>query len=116
MKPEEDVRKAIKKYLEIRRWYVKITVSGTLMSGLPDLLCCHPKYGVRLIEVKLPEMKGSRFTPAQLKEFPRLYEHNAPIYILTAGDDIEYAKLFLPSNLYDYMDKPITLIERLTIK
>lgn len=113
MKPEDAVRRAIIKYLEMRNWYVMITVGGAFQSGLPDLLCTHTKYGVRMIEVKLPEMKGSCFTKAQLAKFPKLYDHGAPLYILTAGDDTEYAKLFKPSNLYDYMDKQKTLREKI---
>ena len=113
MKPELKVRTQIINYLKVRRWHMEITVGGIYQSGIPDILAFHQKYGTRLIEVKLPNMKGSKFTPAQLKKFPRLYDHGAPIYILTAGTDEEYAKLFQPSNLYEYMQKPETLLERI---
>ncbi len=103
MKPEAKVRKAIIEYLELRRWKIKITVMGKYMSGLPDLYCSHKQYGIRWIEVKNPNMKGSKFTVAQKKEFPEWVANGTPIYILTAGNDEEYSKLFKECNLFDYM-------------
>lgn len=80
-------------------------------SGFPDLYCTHPKYGIRWIEVKLPNMKGSVFTPAQLKEFPKLASHGTLIWIITAATNTEYRKLFirdpvsgrLKDNWFEYM-------------
>lgn len=73
-----------------------------LQQGFPDLYATHKDYGPRWIEVKLPMMKGSRWTGAQQIEFPRMVDNGSPIWILTAADEAEYRKLFLPSNFYYY--------------
>lgn len=72
-------------------------------SGFPDLYCTHIKYGARLVEVKLPGMKGSKFTPAQLEWFPILHGNGSPIWVLVAANEAEYKKLFQPANLLEYM-------------
>lgn len=72
-------------------------------QGIPDLYATHVKYGPRWIEVKLPGMVGSKFTPAQLEWFPILHANGSPIWILTAVNDSEYKKLFQEANLFEYM-------------
>lgn len=72
-------------------------------DGFPDLFAAHPRYGQRLIEVKLPDMRGSKFTKAQLKEFPLICAGGVGIWILTAATEDEYMKLFRNSNLNYYM-------------
>lgn len=71
-------------------------------AGFPDLFATHKKYGPRWIEVKLPGMIGSAFTPAQLEEFPKLANNGAPIWILTGATESEYKKLFMPENWFQY--------------
>jgi hypothetical protein len=73
-------------------------------EGLTDIIACHHSYGIRFIEVKLPGMIKSKFTPAQLKDFPKFIAHGAGIWILTGGNEEEYQKLFKPCNFWFYLD------------
>lgn len=91
--------------LEERNWFV-ITLHGNMyQSGLPDLYAAHKLYGSRFIEVKLPGMVGSTFTPAQKDVFPRLLAHGTGIWILTGANAIELQKLFVPCNCEEYLLK-----------
>ena len=101
--PEAVIQKAIIVYLEHRNWFVKPTHGNMYQSGLPDLFCCHNVYGQKWVEVKLPNMKGSKFTNAQQKEFPKFVTHGSPIWVLTGATKAEYDKLFKPGNLWVYM-------------
>lgn len=104
--PEARVQEQIKTFLELRKWLVKPTHGGMFQAGFPDLYCTHIKYGVRWVEVKLPEMKGSRFTNAQKEWFPKLSANGTPIWILTGATESEYRKLFEAENwLYYFMMK-----------
>ena len=71
--------------------------------GFPDLYCTHKRYGYRWVEVKLPGMKGSKFTPAQLDVFPKLIANGTHIWILTSDSDTELALLFKPMNAMAYI-------------
>lgn len=44
------------------------------------------------------------FTSAQYKEFPILWEHGTPIWILVSADLDGYKKLFEHPNLYEFME------------
>lgn len=104
--PEAKVQKAILEMLRQRQWHCIVTHGSLYMSGVPDIFCCHKSYGQRWVEVKLPEMKGSRFTAAQLREFPKLCANGSGVWILTAATDSEYYKLFKESNFsYYYLRK-----------
>jgi len=102
--PERRVRDEVRDYLVLRGWFVKITHGSVYSEGLPDIIACHNTYGQRFIEVKLPNMKGSRFTPAQLRDFPQFVSHGCGIWIITGGNEEEYQKLFKPQNLWYYLD------------
>lgn len=102
-RPEDAIEKAIIEFLVYRGWFVKKMGASAFMSGVPDLFACHRIYGYRWIEVKLPDMKGSKFTSAQVIEFPKFVTHGAQIWILTAANQTEYAKLFKKGNLWQYM-------------
>lgn len=82
---------------------MKVVHGSMLQSGFPDLFATHVNYGPRWIEVKLPDMKGSHFTGAQLREFPKFVKAGSPIWILTAATEMEYRKLFKPSNWLEYL-------------
>jgi hypothetical protein len=83
-------------------WIVKIIHGSALQSGLPDLYCTHQKFGPRWIEVKLPNMDGSRWTSEQKKWFPILSSNGTPIWVLVAATESEYRKLFQPENWLEY--------------
>lgn len=81
---------------------MKHTHGGMFQAGFPDLWITHRKYGGKWVEIKLPNMKGSRFTKDQMIEFPLLLDNGTPIWILTSVCESEYQKLFLPSNCLEY--------------
>ena len=79
------------------------THGNMYQCGFPDIYATHSRYGIRWIEVKLPEMKGSKFTPAQHEHFPKLLANGTRIWVLTAATEFEYNKLFSPCNLPYYL-------------
>ena len=101
--PERKIQDAIKDLLAIKGWYVMETHGNMYQSGFPDLFACHSKYGQRWIEVKLPSMRGSKFTPAQLECFPKLTANGSGVWILTGDSEEEYAKLFKRNNWWQYL-------------
>ena len=100
--PEAKIQKSIIKMLELRGWWVKVTHGNAHTDGWPDLLACHKIYGTRWIEVKLPNMKGSKFTKAQLRDFPKFCANGSGVWVLTSNTDEEYNKLFKPYNWWLY--------------
>lgn len=100
-KPEAKIQKALVEFLTLRGWYVMETHGNMYQEGFPDIYATHSRYGPRWIEVKLPEMKGSKFTNAQLEHFPKLCANGTRIWILTAATEAEYQKLFKRYN-FDY--------------
>lgn len=103
--PEAKIQEALVNFLKIRGWYTMETHGNMYQSGFPDVYATHSKFGARWIEVKLPEMKGSKFTPAQLDCFPKLIANGTRIWVLTAANETEYQKLFKASNLWVYLQK-----------
>lgn len=102
-RPEAKVQDAIESYFRNRGWFVKSTHGNLYQSGFPDLYVTHRVYGARWVEVKLPGMKGSRFTDAQMLTFPQLCANGSGVWVLTAATDTEYEKLFKPANWYVYI-------------
>ncbi len=98
---EWKIQRDIIRYLEDRNWMVKVVCASLFNYGFPDLLVCHAKYGIKLIEVKVAT--SFRFTPAQLRDFKEFISHGAPIYILTAANEENYQRLFRKSNLWIYL-------------
>lgn len=103
MNKEKKIEKAIMSKLRSREWFVMKMHGNEFQAGFPDLFCAHRKYGIRLVEVKLPDMKGSHFTPAQLAKFPQFTAAGVGIWILTSDDDYEINKIFGPPNWYTYL-------------
>lgn len=101
--PEAIVQASIVAMLRRKGWYVVRVVGNAYQSGLPDLFACHRVFGMRWIEVKLPGMKGSKFTKAQLEVFPKLNSNGAGVWILTGDTQSEYEKLKRRPNWYQYM-------------
>lgn len=97
-RPEAAIQRAIIEMLLVRGWYVRVINASENLTGFPDLYASHSKYGPRWVEVKLPQMKGSSFTPAQLDSFPKFLANGTKIFILTGATEMEYAKLFKPEN------------------
>jgi hypothetical protein len=103
--PEHKIQEKIIKKLRYLEWFVKVMHGNKFQLGFPDLFACHKRYGIRLIEVKLPDMKGSRFQASQIETFPLLVAHGAGVWILTGDSDSEYNKLFKKSNWHHYLLK-----------
>jgi hypothetical protein len=101
--PEAVIQKAIIEMLERKGWYTKIMAASVYLTGLPDVFASHKLFGPRFIEVKLPGMVGSKFTPAQLIEFPKICANGFGVWILTADTESEYAKLKQPPNWWKYL-------------
>lgn len=101
--PEAKIQEQIITMLRNRDWFVKNMHGNMYQAGFPDLFACHKLYGIRLIEVKLPEMKGSRFTRAQLDTFPKLQANGAKIWILTGATEHDYKSLLKPSNYQQFV-------------
>jgi len=103
-KKEKKLQDGWIQFLEARHWFVEVMHASANLSGFPDLFACHEEHGIRLIEIKLPNMVGSRFTDAQMEKFPKFEKHGAPVYILTEVCHSEYEKLFLPQgNFHTYL-------------
>ncbi len=101
--PEARIQKAVMTMLYHKGWYIVVIPGSKFLSGMPDLYVTHSRYGSRLVEIKLPNMKGSRFTPAQLEKFPKLAANGSGIWILTAATEDEYEKLFKRQNWSLYL-------------
>jgi hypothetical protein len=101
-KLESKIQKEIIDMLRVKGWFVMNMHGSVFQSGFPDLFATHPNCGCRLIEVKKPMMKGSRFTPAQMEKFPLIIANGTPIFILTAATEFEYQKLFAHSNYWQF--------------
>ena len=79
-----------------------VTHGNMFSEGWPDLYATHTSYGARWVEVKKPQMKVSKFTPAQLDTFPKLCANGAGVWVLTGDSDAEYRKLFERFNWWHY--------------
>lgn len=102
--PERVIQDKIIAMLRIKGWYVMETHGNMYQCGFPDLFACHSKHGQRWIEVKLPGMKGSKFTPAQIEHFPKMCANGSGVWILTGDSESEYKKLFARHNWWQYLD------------
>lgn len=100
-RPEDIIQEAIVRFLVAREWFVRPTHGNQYQSGFPDLFAAKRRYGQRWIEVKNPE--SYKFTPAQLETFPKMSAADVGIWILTAGDQREYDKLFNRPNWFTYL-------------
>lgn len=100
--PEYGVQAKVIAMLEKRGWVVRVMHASVYLNGFPDLYCMHKTHGTRWVEVKLPNMVGSKFTDEQRKWFPIMSCNGAPIHILTSDSESEYKKLFQPENWFEY--------------
>lgn len=98
--PEAKIHAALELYLKSRDWYVKSTHGNQFQAGFPDIYASHQKFGIKWIEVKNPA--SFSFTPAQIKEFPKMSSCGTYIWILCAATDAEYERLFKPANWMEW--------------
>lgn len=88
--PEKKIQEAIENMLRMKGWHVMRTHGNLFQSGFPDIFACHSRYGQRWIEVKLPGMKGSKFTPAQMEHFPKICANGSGVWVMTSTSEQEY--------------------------
>ena len=98
--PEAKIQREVIAYMRNLEWYIRVTHGNAYQVGLPDLFCCHVRYGHRWIDVKNPT--SYKFTPAQMEVWPKLCANGSGVWILTAATDDEYKKLFGPANWWTY--------------
>lgn len=84
--PEAAVERDISEKLRARAWLVIPLHGSTYQAGMPDLMCFHKDYGVRMLEVKDPNRKGFLFTGGQLDKFAKLNRHGCPVIIVKRWD------------------------------
>ncbi len=111
--PEKKLQEQIEAMLRIKGWYVNRTHGNMYQSGFPDIFSCHTRYGQRWVEVKLPDMQGSVFTPSQLEEFPKMCANGSGVWVLTGTSESEYDKLFKPHNWWQYLDTFKSVVNRM---
>jgi hypothetical protein len=90
--PEWHIQKDVIRYLVARGWHVEHTHGNLYQTGFPDLFVAHTKWGTRWIDCKQP--KKYTFTKAQKQKWPLWESFGIGIWILTAGTQAEYDKLF----------------------
>ncbi len=110
--PEYYIRRDILRLMRTRGWMMEITHGSQFQSGFPDLFAAHPKFGTRWIDAKNPEKYS--FTNAQKIKWPEWKLAGVGIWIMTAGNEIEYDKLFQSPNWEDYW-KPSYTQDRLNL-
>lgn len=87
--------------LTLDGWYCRVTHGNKYQSGLPDIYCCHRRYGTRWVEVKRPT--GYRFTNDQVNVFHRFASKGIGVWVLTSEQDHERNKLFAHANWWAYL-------------
>lgn len=101
--PEAKIQRDIILMLETKGWWTKTTHGNAHTDGWPDIWASHKTIGNRWIEVKLPNMKGSHFTSAQLRDFPQFNNVGGGVWVITAATEEEYLKLFKEPNWWMYL-------------
>ena len=96
--PEFHLQARVVKRLRELGWHVERVVGTALQRGLPDLLAMHPRYGLRMIDIKNP---GSyEFTKAQREKWPIFDRFGGGVYIITSLEEIDL--LLGPPNWLNY--------------
>lgn len=98
--PEWYIRRDIKQMLEVHGWHVEIMHGSAFQFGIPDLYCFQRKWGERWIDAKNPDRYS--FTRQQKIKWPIWERVGIGVWILVAGTQEEYDKLFQPPNWRDY--------------
>lgn len=97
---ESERQKQLRIFMELKGWLVEKSHGNPYQKGWPDLLCFHPMYGTRWIEMKQSERE--RLTPAQIVTFTKWQKYGARIYILTGVED--YPKLWKEPNWWAWLN------------
>src|SRR6516164_564851 len=89
------------KILIPRKWSVRHTHGNMFQCGFPDSYCCHPKFGTRWVDFKVPDKYS--FTRAQMDYWQELNSHGVGVWIITAATEDQYLRLFKPQNWYAFL-------------
>ena len=101
--PEQLIVEKLRALLHLKGWYTIKTHGNLYQTGLPDLFCCHSRYGARWVEVKDPNRSGDVFTSAQHDCFPKLCANGSGVWVMISADETEYNKLFERPNWSQYL-------------
>lgn len=82
--------KRLRQYMAVREWYTVKIPGGRFLSGFPDIYATHHRFGIRLIETKIPI--GGKLSDSQIAMFRKLARHGSKIYVL--HDETNYDMLF----------------------
>jgi len=102
---EKEIRDSLKKFLESENYFVQAAESGRVAldlldkSKMPDLI---------LLDMRMPEMNGWQFA----KEFYRIFDHEAPLMVMSAAADIESRSREVKAD--SFIGKPFHLDDLLT--
>ena len=88
--PEFFIQNLFVDFLEAKKWHVERMAMGQYMSGIPDLLIGHYKYGMRFIDIKVHGRYS--FTKSQKNVWPIWEANNMGIWILGAKSQAECTK------------------------
>ena len=94
--PEKKIENRIRQFLATRGWLVEKTHSTSYSSGWPDLMCWHPEFGLRWVDVKVRERH--KYTKAQCQTWPKWERSGLGVWIMFDATDEEYSNLFKPPN------------------
>lgn len=99
-KLELDIQRELVTFLQAREWLVERMLGNAFQFGIPDLFCCHKKWGMRWVEIKRPD--GYSFTLRQKQKWPAWEKAGIGIWILTAATQEQYDLLFGLPNWRDF--------------
>jgi len=97
---EKEIRDSLTKFLESENYFVQAAESGRAAldfmdkSEMPDLI---------LLDMRMPEMNGWQFA----EEFYRIYDHKAPLMVMSAAADIESRSQEIKAD--SFIGKPFNL-------
>lgn len=87
--PEALGARRLRQYMLKEGWHIEKLHGNKYQSGLPDLLCIHPRHGLRWIETKAP---GGKLTGSQVTKFYKFKKYGQQIYVLE--NETHYHRLF----------------------
>lgn len=87
--PEAVGARHLRLYMMKEGWHIEKLHGGKYQSGFPDLLCLHPRYGIRWIETKAP---GGKLSSRQIEKFHKFKKYGQQIYVLE--DETHYSRIF----------------------
>jgi hypothetical protein len=95
---ERTEQQDLRELMVLHGWHTEKSHGNKYQSGWPDLVCFHPNYGIKWIEMKV---KDRPLKPSQICTFTKWQQFGAKIYVLQGPED--YDKLFGKPNWTLYL-------------